>query len=131
VRRAIPYFALLLIASVLPLLAEEPPAATIAVCSAIKDRTCEGAGVKFPANVGKLYAFSQASNVPDKLVHVWFRGSQELGRQAIKSPAPKGTWRGWSNITVSLNMTGDYRVEARDANGTILASASFTIVKPD
>ncbi|MFI5167667.1 MAG: DUF2914 domain-containing protein [Thermoanaerobaculales bacterium] len=122
---------LILLANAIPLAAQEGPSATLAVCKAIQDRACEGAGVKFPVTIGKLYAFSQATNVPDRLVHVWFHGDRELGRSATKSPVAKGSWRTWSNITVGPNLLGECRVEARDANGNVLATMKFTIEKSE
>jgi len=119
------------VAASIPLSAEEGPSATLAVCRTIQDRACEGAGVRFPWTVGKLWAFSQATNLPDRLVHVWFHGNTELGRHVTNSPGPKVTWRTWSSITVGPNILGEGRVEARDANGNVLATVKFTITKGD
>jgi hypothetical protein len=90
------------------------------------NNSCEGADVKFPTNVGKLFGFSQVVNVPDKLVHVWFYRDRELGR--IEMAAPKASrWRTWSNVTVARNMLGSWRLEARDGTGKVLATFSFTL----
>lgn len=105
--------------------AEEPPAATVVVCTAIQDNSCAGAAVKFSSDVGKLWGFSQVSNVPDKIVHVWFFRGRELGR--VELPVKAAHWRTWSNITVSKDLVGPWRLEARDATGKVLASYSFTI----
>ncbi|MDD5563151.1 MAG: DUF2914 domain-containing protein [Thermoanaerobaculaceae bacterium] len=103
----------------------EPPAATVVVCTSIQDNSCAGAASKFSADVGKLWGFSQVSNVPVKLIHVWFYRDKELGR--VELPVKAAHWRTWSNITVSKNMVGPWRLEARDAAGKVLASYSFTI----
>ena len=104
---------------------EEPPAATAVVCTSIQDNSCAGAATKFPASVGKLWGFSQVSNVPDKIIHIWFHGDRELGR--ITLPVKAARWRTWSNITVSKDLAGPCRLEARDGAGKLLASYSFKI----
>jgi len=117
--------ALFVVASALPLSAAEPPTATAVVCTSIEHNSCEGADVKFPSDVGKLWGFSQVANVPDKIVHVWFYKGKELGR--VELPVRAERWRTWSNVTVSRNMEGPWRLEARDSSGKILASFNFTI----
>lgn len=104
----------------------EEPSATAVVCTAIVKNSCDGADVKFPTNVGKLFGFSQVVNVPDKLVHVWFYRDRELGRVEMASPkAPR--WKTWSNVTVARNMLGTWRLEARDSSGKVLAKFTFTL----
>jgi hypothetical protein len=106
--------------------AAEPPSATAVVCTAIVENRCEGASVKFPANVGKLFGFSEAQNVTSALIHVWFYKDKELGRIKMGAPnAPR--WLTWSNVTVSQNMTGPWRLEARDTDGKVLATFNFTV----
>jgi hypothetical protein len=117
--------ALLAVASAFAVAAEEPPSATVVVCTSIQDNSCAGAAAKFPASIGKLWGFSQVSNVPDKIIHVWFHGDKELGR--VELPVKAAHWRTWSNITVSKDLVGPCRLEARDAAGKVLASYSFTI----
>ncbi len=118
--------ALLALATALPVAAAEPPAATAVVCTSIQNNACEGADVTFSSDVGKLWGFSQVANVPDKLVHVWFYRDKELGRLEMRAPnAPR--WRTWSNVTIAKNMTGPWRLEARDGSGKVLASFAFAI----
>jgi hypothetical protein len=106
-------------------LAADGPTATAVVCTAVKDRAPEGAAETFPANVGELYCFSHLTNVTDKVVHVWFRGEKEVFR--IELPVRASQWRTWSAKKVMPGMTGAWRVEVRDAAGTVLATARFTV----
>ncbi len=117
--------ALLAVAAAFAVAAEEPPAATVVVCTSIQDNSCAGAAATFPASVGKLWGFSQVSNVPSKIIHVWFHGDRELGR--VELPVKAAHFRTWSNITVSKDLVGPCRLEARDAAGKVLASYNFTI----
>jgi hypothetical protein len=128
VRHVVSFFASLLIAASMPVAAQEGPSATLAVCRAIQNGSCEGPDVKFPVTIGKIWAFSQATNVPDRLVQVWFHGDHEVGRAATRSPTAKGSWRTWSSMTVGPNLLGECHVEARDADGKVLATQRFTIV---
>ncbi len=115
----------LLLAAAAPSAAEEP-SATVVACTRIENNSCEGAAVQFPASVGKLWGFSQVVNVPDRLIHVWFYRDRELGRIAM--PAARASrWRCWSNVTVSKDMVGPWRLEARDPSGKVLASFAFTV----
>jgi hypothetical protein len=109
--------------------AAETPSATAAICTAIKDNACEGADVRFSSSVGKLFCFSQVSNVPDMAFHVWFKGDKELGRARRTSPTARGSWRTWSSITIGSNLIGGCRCEVRDAQGAVLATAQFTVEK--
>ncbi len=125
-RIATSWLALTTIAAAIPVAAADPPSATAVVCTSIENNACEGADVKFASDVGKLWGFSQVANVPDKLVHVWFYKDKELGRLEMRAPnAPR--WRTWSNVTIAKNMTGPWRLEARDSSGKVLASFAFTI----
>jgi hypothetical protein len=122
-RTALSCLAPLLLAATLA--SAEEPSATVAVCAAIVNNSCEGASLKFPSNIGRLYGFSQVTNAP-KLVHVWFYKNRELGRVEMKAPAAP-RWRTWSNVTVTRNMVGPWRLEARDATGNVLATFEFEV----
>jgi len=124
-RIAVSCLSLLVIALSLPALAAEGPSATVVVCTSIQNNSCEGADVKFPSDVGKLWGFSQVTNVPEKIVHVWFYRDKELGR--VDLPVKAARWRTWSNVTVAKNMAGPWRLDVRDSGGKVLASFSFTI----
>jgi hypothetical protein len=123
-RVALPFLALILLSATLA--SAQEPSATAVVCTAIENNSCEGARTVFSASVGKVYGFSQMVNVPDRIVHVWFYKDHEQGRFAMSAPkAPR--WKCFSNLTLARNMLGPWRLEARDANGTVLASFNFTV----
>jgi Protein of unknown function (DUF2914) len=104
----------------------EEPSATAVVCTTIENNSCEGARTTFSVTVGKLYGFSQVVDVPDRIVHVWFYKDRELGRIAMSAPrAPR--WRTWSNVTLARDLLGPWRLEARDANGKVLATYNFVV----
>ena len=125
-RSAYSCLALLLITFALPALGQEAPSATAAVCTSITPKgNCEGGNTTFPVEVGKIYGFSQVANVTDKIVHYWFHKDRFLGR--VDLPIKAVHYKVWSTVTVSRDMTGPWRLEARDASGTVLASFNFSI----
>jgi len=119
--------ALILIATAFPALAADPPSATAAICRSIEKNQCGGAGTKFSADVGKLFGFSLITNVPDKITHVWFHNDKEKGRWTVGAPVNAPRWKAFSNITVSRDMVGPWRLEIRDSSNTVLATANFTV----
>jgi hypothetical protein len=102
------------------------PSATVAVCTAIVDNSCEGAALKFPSNVGRLYGFSQVIDAA-KIVHVWLYKNKELGRIEMKAPPAAANWRTWSNVTVSKDMTGPWQLEVFGPDGKVLATFEFEV----
>ncbi|MGD1148370.1 MAG: DUF2914 domain-containing protein [Thermoanaerobaculaceae bacterium] len=118
--------ALLWILAAFPAAAADTPAATAVVCTSITPSgSCEGADTTFSAEVGKLWGFSQVTNVSDKIIHIWIFKDKEKGR--LDLPVRAARWRTWSNITVTKDMVGPWRLEARDSSGKLLASFNFTI----
>ena len=123
-KKALLLLAVVLLAAPTPA-ADQPPAATAQVCTAVKDRAPEGVAEKFPASVGELYCFSRVTNVTDKAVHVWFHADKEVFR--IELPVKAASWRTWSAKKVVPSLTGAWRVEVQDAAGKVLAIAKFTV----
>ena len=119
--------ALILVALSFPAQAAEPPSATAMICRTIEKNQCQGSATKFPADVGKLYGFSVATSVPDKVTHVWFHNDKEKGRWTVGAPANAPRWKSFSNITVTRDMIGPWRLEIRDSSNAVLATANFTV----
>jgi len=119
--------ALILIAAAFPALAADPPSATAAICRSIEKNQCSGTGTKFAFDIGKLYGFSLITAVPDKVTHVWFYKDKEKGRWTVGAPANALRWKAFSNITVSRDMVGPWRLEIRDSGNAVLATANFVV----
>jgi hypothetical protein len=124
-RTALSCLALLAIAATFSLAQE--PSATAVICSAIVNNSCEHPATKFPTSVGKVFGFSQVSNVPDKIVHVWYYKARELGR--VNLPVRAVHWKCWSSVSLDRTMVGPWRLEVLDGTGKMLASADFTVVQ--
>lgn len=59
----------------------------------------------------------------DRLVHVWLRGGEEVHSHELSVGASH--WRTWSSKKLHAGSVGDWTVEARNADGEVLASQSF------
>ncbi len=124
-RRTITIAVLAALAVAGALAAADAPRVTAKVCTAVKDRAPVGEGDTFPATVGELYCLSEVIDGPATIVHAWFHGGKEV--RAIELPVKGARWRTWSVKKIPPGMTGEWRVDVRDAAGTVLASAAFTV----
>jgi hypothetical protein len=95
----------------------------------VMDRMPVDSGIAFPADVGTLVCWTRvtgaAAGVDTELHHVWFHGDQQVGDMELRVGG--SPWRTWSRKTVVPEWTGPWRVEVRDASGTVLATVSFTV----
>jgi len=103
----------------------EGPSATAVVCLKVEDRAPAGAGTTFPVEVGELACFSELRGVTGPIHHVWFHGEENV--RDIELAVKAGRWRTWSVKRIPPTSTGDWRVEVRTADGTVLATAEFKI----
>lgn len=86
-----------------------------------------GAATSFPADVGRLYFFTQVvgAEAPAEILHVWLYDGQEV---AIFPIEVKGTpWRTWSVRSVAPEQRGDWTVEVREVGGRVLLSATCRV----
>jgi hypothetical protein len=59
--------------------------------------------------------------------HVWLWEGEEIARVRQKVEAP--TWRTWTRKTIQPDWEGEWKVEVRAEDGTLLAERAFTIEK--
>ncbi len=107
------------------LLAADQVVVTAKVCTAVRNRAPVGEAVAFPATVGELYCFCEVVNGPATVVHAWFHDGKEV--RAIELAVKGPRWRTWSVKKIPPALTGEWRVDVRDAAGTVLATAKFTV----
>jgi Protein of unknown function (DUF2914) len=122
-------FALVLFCAVLAggwaLAADSTGSATAQMCTAVKDRTPEGVGDRFPASVGQVYCFSEVINGQPKVVQVWYHADREVFR--IELPVRAARWRTWSVKRIPDAQKGAWHVDVQDPSGKVLATARFTV----
>jgi hypothetical protein len=100
-----------------------------AICENVVDREPTDVGTSFPVSVGKLYCFTKivGAEEPTEVTHVWYFGDQERARVSLAVRA--ANWRTYSSKVLQEHEIGNWRVEILDADGAILQTVDFEIVK--
>ncbi len=98
-----------------------------AFATAVEAREPVGEGTTFPADVGRLYFFTQlrGAGEGDRVRHVWIYDGREVADVALSVSGP--VWRTWSSKAVPPSWKGDWTVEVRDAAGAVLATAGCRV----
>lgn len=98
----------------------------VAIATDVVDRMPVDGGSAFAADVGSLWCWTRVSGAEGKtLSHVWIHGPHE---RTLTLPAIGGSpWRSWSNKNIPEAWTGEWRVEIRDEDGSVLETVTFTI----
>ena len=86
-----------------------------------------GASSSFPAEVGRLYFFTQLAGAagPSEILHVWLYDGREVAIYPLEVGG--SPWRTWSATAVGPEQRGDWTVEVREVGGGVLASATCRI----
>jgi len=98
-------------------------------------RAVTGSGVENRVVVGESDTFAEGSEVVfwtlveggasgDSIDHVWIREGEEVVTVGLAVGSAR--WRTWSKKMLHPGSAGAWSVEARDRDGTVLATASFT-----
>jgi hypothetical protein len=96
-----------------------------AVARAIEDRQPVDAGTTFSADVGQLYVWTNVMGAEGHTIsHVWMHGGNEW---AVELSIGANRWRTWSSKVIVPEWTGQWTVEVRDQDGTVLETVTFTV----
>jgi hypothetical protein len=105
------------------------PTVTLAeavVAKSVVDRQPQDTGSAFAPDVGQLVCWTKLTGGAGSAIHhVWFHGDTQVGD--IELQVGGSPWRTWSRKTVPAEWTGAWRVEVRDAAGTVLKRIDFTV----
>ncbi|MGD2136178.1 MAG: DUF2914 domain-containing protein [Gemmatimonadales bacterium] len=97
----------------------------IAVGRSVVDRMPVDTASTFPADVGELACWTRVTGAAGTTIqHVWIHGDNEFPISLDIGGSP---WRTWTTKTIPAEWDGEWRVEVREADGTVLATASFTV----
>jgi len=95
------------------------------VATAVVDRMPQGAATTFPATVGELYVWSSITDAAGTSIqHVWMHDGNEYPVTLAIGGSP---WRTWSSKAIPPEWAGDWTVEIRAQDGTVLETLSFTV----
>jgi hypothetical protein len=107
--------------------AATPTVVTAQLCTALRAWRCEPADGPVPP--GPMFFYTQLKSASATTVeHRWYQG--ETLRQAVQlriQANPGAGYRTYSRNTVSSERAGDWRVELRSADGSVLHEERFTI----
>lgn len=95
------------------------------VATAVVDRMPQGSAVTFPADVGELFVWTQVTGAGGtSMQHVWMHDGSEFPVALAVGGSP---WRTWSSKVIPPEWTGEWTVEIRDQDGTVLETLTFTV----
>jgi len=89
-----------------------------------------GCSTRFPDTVGTITFWTRLSGgSPGRWVeHVWLWEGEEIAR--VRQKVEAGSWRTWTRKRIQTDWEGEWKVEVRAEDGTLLAERFFTIEKP-
>ena len=96
-----------------------------ALGTAVVDRMIDGEADEFSSDVGTLYFWSRVTDGADMTIqHVWIYGDYE---EVVELAIGGSPWRTWSSRNILPEWAGEWRIEVRDEQGTVLDTQRFTI----
>ena len=98
-------------------------------CLEIKDREPVNIDTVFSSQAEQIYCYTmlEGGSEPTEIEHVWLHDGEEKAR--VKLPVRGNPWRTWSSKKLLPSWTGDWKVEIRDASGTVLKTVEFRVTK--
>ena len=104
-----------------------PTVATAQLCTALRDWRCEAANGPVPP--GSMFFYTQLKSATATTIeHRWYQGDRLRRSVQLRVEANPGTgYRTYSRSTISRENAGDWRVELRSADGSVLHEERFTV----
>jgi hypothetical protein len=104
-----------------------PTVVTAQLCTALRDWRCEAADSQVPP--GPMFFYTQVKSATATTIeHRWYQGNRMRRVVQLRIEASPGTgYRTYSRNTISSERAGDWRVELRSADGTVLHEERFTV----
>jgi hypothetical protein len=107
-----------------------PTVATAQLCTALSNWRCETAASDVPP--GPTFFYTQVKSATATTIeHRWYQGERLHRAVQLRIEAnPSAGYRTFSRTTISADRAGDWRVELRSADGTVLHEARFAVREP-
>ncbi len=104
-----------------------PTVATARLCTALRDWRCQAAESQVPP--GPLTFYTQVKSATATTIeHRWYQGDRLHRAVPLRIEANPGSgYRTYSRNTISSERAGDWRVELRSADGTVLHEERFIV----
>ena len=105
--------------------------AAVAVCRKVENRTPVEGGTSFPADVGRLFCFTDVRNAQKatQIFHRWYVGETLVDE--IPMTVKGSRWRCWSEKTILRSWMGACRVEIVTEEGGVIGEMSFGLEEAD
>ena len=86
-----------------------------------------GVSDTFPPDVGEVYFFTHilGAEKPTEILHVWIHEGWEMAIVPLEVQSP--SWRTWSSKRILPEWKGEWTVEVRETDGTVIYRASFRV----
>lgn len=98
-----------------------------AICEGIMEREPLAAGDLFPADISRLYCFTQIkSEMETQITHAWYKGDAPVAEVPLKVGISSG-WRTFSSKNILTSQRGNWRVEILTEEGRLLKKIYFAI----
>lgn len=99
----------------------------VVLATGVENRQPVGAASTFPAEVGRVYAYSRVVGAAAEgaVSHVWYYAGQVKAR--VELAVRSDDWRTWSSKAILPGWTGEWLVEVQGADGRVLASVPFQV----
>ncbi len=100
------------------------------LCSGIEARMPVGETDAFPAEVGKVYLWTNVIGMTEgetTIHHVWLKEGEEMAD--VELPVKGSPWRTYSYKTIPPEWAGDWEVKIVAPDGNVIKSIPFTVGK--
>jgi hypothetical protein len=90
-------------------------------------RTVVGAAEVFARDIPSVYCLSRIHGLTadTTVTHAWYH--EGVTRAKVELPVRSENWRTWSSKKMLPGWTGTWEVKVLDADGTVLATATFEL----
>ena len=97
------------------------------VCTSVADRKPEGVATSFPAEVGRVFAFTRVKGGAEgsSVTHRWIFADKAVAE--VKLDVKGSPYRAWSSKGIAPAQKGGWKVEIADDAGKVLKSVEFTV----
>ncbi len=97
------------------------------VCTSVADRKAEGAASSFPADVGRVFAFTKVKGGAEgsSVTHRWIHGDKTVAE--VKLAVKASPYRVWSSKGIAPGQKGAWKIEIADDAGKVLKTVEFTV----
>ncbi len=96
-------------------------------CTSVANRTAEGAAASFPAEVGRVFAFTKVKGAAEgaSVTHRWIYADKTVAE--VKLSVKGSPYRVWSSKGIAPAQKGAWKVEIADDAGKVLKTVEFTV----